>query len=155
VVSRHRIRVAAIVGALALPLALGGCVTATACVSWVDHETPQDAFDDAAAVVTAEAEATGTTTTLFGAQVPLYELTIDEVLKGPIDPGSLDVASTQVTCSAAGQEYPPGGDQLDAAGELIVFLYRDDDGHWRTMTPFDAALPLPDDGTLPFESDDH
>lgn len=149
----HRIRSIAVAASLAFAAAtLTGCVTSRSCVDWVQYATPQDAFDDAAAVVVASSEPTATTVEVYGSQLPVYDLSISEVLKGDVDLGPLQVASTQFTCNGEGDEYPNGHDPLDVGGSLIIFLYRADDGRWRTITPTDGVLPLPADGSLPFET---
>ena len=129
--------------------ALTGCVTPQTCVSWVDFETPQAAYDDAGLVVRGDPGDVVGVRAVFGVASPVHRVEVAEVLKG-VDPGAtIDVAAVPLTCMADGEEFPEG-DPLDVDGELILFLYREPDG-WRLITPFDGVLPVPDDGVLPFE----
>lgn len=122
------------------------------CVTWVSFDPPQAAFDEATAVVIGEPAATGTTVEMFGVAATVHEVAVGEVLKGEIpDAGTIRVASTPMTCTG-GSVYPDG-DPLDVEGEVIVFLHGPEDGVWHTLTPFDGVLPLPGDGTLPFEAE--
>jgi hypothetical protein len=144
--------------AVALAVAAGfgmltGCTTVETCVSWVDYETAQDAFDDTALVVVGTATPTGGTRNVFGTDVPVYAIDVDETLKGSA-PDRLEVTPTPLTCMGDGvSEFVDGVDPLATSDELILFLY-DDEGSWRTITPFDGVLPLRGDGTLPFEVPD-
>jgi len=136
--------------ALLAAATLTGCVTSETCVSWVDFETPQDAYDDARLVVRGEVGAITGTRAVLGVQATVHAVTVVEVLKGD-DPGStIEVASTPITCT--GGELYPDGDPLDVTGDVILFLGDPPDTHgWRLITPFDGVLPAPADGTLPFE----
>jgi hypothetical protein len=132
---------------------LTACTTVETCVSWVDYETAQDAFDDTALVVVGTAEPTGGTRNVFGTNVPVYAIDVAETLKGSA-PDNLEVTPTPLTCMGDGvSEFVDGVDPLATSDELILFLY-DDEGSWRTITPYDGVLPLPGDGTLPFEVPD-
>jgi hypothetical protein len=136
--------------AVLLAGALTGCITKHTCVSWVDFETPQDAYDDARLVVRGAAGEVVGVRDLYGVAAPVHRVEVLEVLGGS-DPGAtIDVASTPLTCMGDAGEYPDG-DPLDVEGELILFLTRAEGGGWRLMTPYDGVLPMPDDGVLPFE----
>ncbi len=77
--------------ALAFTASLAGCATESTCVDWVPYETAQNAYDDAELVVVGTlGEATGSTT-LFGVDVPVHDVTVDEVIKGD-SPGTLQIA---------------------------------------------------------------
>jgi hypothetical protein len=125
------------------------CVTQQACVSWVDFETPQDAFDDAELVVVGTALPTGDTRQVFGVPMPVYAVDVAETLKGDA-PDDLQVTPAPLTCMGGASEFPDGVDPLATDEVLVLFLHPDDSG-WRLITPFDGALPLPEDGSLPFE----
>lgn len=125
--------------------------TSESCVSWVDVADPQRAFDEADAVVIGTAQPTGDTTEMLGVDATVHELAVDDVIKGDLGKQtSLRVASTPVTCSGGGSY--PDGDPLVVAGPVIVFLHTPDGGEaWSLITPFDTVLPLPADGSLPFD----
>ena len=132
---------------------LTACVRTETCVSWVDYETAQDAFDDTALVVVGTAEPAGAMRNVFGTDVPVYAIDVAETLKGSA-PDRLEVTPTPLTCMGDGvSEFVDGVDPLATSDELILFLY-DDEGSWRTITPYDGVLPLAEDGTLPFEVPD-
>lgn len=125
--------------------ALSGCAAATTCVSWVDYETVQAAYDDSTLVVSGTALPSTRTVSVFGLDVPQHEIAVDEVLKGEVD-GTLLVAGAPQTCPG------PGPDQLERDDAIILFLIHDA-GTWRMITPYDGVVPLPADGTLPFAPD--
>lgn len=137
--------------ALLLAASLTGCITQHTCVSWVDFETPQDAYDDALLVVRGvETEIVGVRD-LYGVAAPIHRIQVTEVLGGE-DPGAtVDVASTPMTCMGDEVGEYPDGDPLEVEGEIILFLSRAEGGGWRLITPFDGVLPVPGDGVLPFE----
>lgn len=121
------------------------------CVSWVWFDTPADALDDADVAVRTDGPlpATGTAE-LFGVDARVHAVTVTEVLKGTaVRVGDeLEVASTPVTCTG-GEDYPDG-DPLDASGDLVLLLHRDDDADvWRTITPGQGVLPATVDGQVP------
>lgn len=132
---------------------LTACVRMETCVSWHVYDDPQAAFDDTALVVAGTAEPTGATRNVFGTDVPVYAIDVDETIKGSA-PDRLEVTPTPLTCMGEGvSDFVDGVDPLATSDELILFLY-DDAGSWRTITPYDGVLPLPEDGTLPFEVPD-
>jgi hypothetical protein len=137
--------------AAVVAVSLSGCIRVESCPGWVDFETPQDLYDDARLVVTGEAEPAGGDVLLYGAEATVYRIHVDDVLKGDPGDGDLLVASTPFSCG--GQNDPsPDGDPLDIDGEVILFLFRTEAGDgWRTATPLQGVLPMPDDGVLPFE----
>ena len=123
--------------------ALSGCATVNTCVSWVDYETVQAAYDDSALVVSGTALPSTGTVNIFGLNVPLHEIDVDEVLKGEVA-GTLLVAGAPQTCPG------PGPDLLERDDAIILFLIHDA-GTWRIITPYDGVVPMPADGTLPFD----
>jgi hypothetical protein len=150
-----RVRGSAIAALVTASVALGmltACVTEHICVSWVDWETPQEAYDDTRLVVVGTAEPTGETREVLGVAMPVYAIDVAETLKGET-PDDLTVTPAPLTCMGDASEFPDGVDPLATDEELILFLYPDE-RTWRLINPFDGALPVPDDGVLPFEVDD-
>ena len=150
-----RVRGSAIAALVTASVALGmltACVTEHICVSWVDFETPQEAYDDARLVVVGTAEPTGGSRNVLGVAMPVYAIEIADTLKGEA-PDDLTVTPAPLTCMGDASEFPDGIDPLATDEELVLFLNRDD-GVWRLLTPTDGVLPVPDDGMLPFEVDD-
>ena len=124
---------------------VAGCATASTCVSWVDYETPQAAYNDSTLVVTGTALPATGTVRIFGLDVPQHPVLVDDLLKGEYTEPLL-VAGAPQTCPG------PGPDQLDRDDTVILFLIRDTDaGTWRMITPYDGVVPLPADGTFPFD----
>jgi hypothetical protein len=149
-----RVRGSAIAALVTASVSLGmltACVTQQMCVSWVDYETPQHSFDDSTLVVVGTAEPTGATRTVLGVPMPVYAIDVAETLKGE-PPDDLLVTPAPLTCMGDASEFPDGVDPLATDDELVLFLQRD--GEWRLLTPYDGALPMPDDGMLPFEVPD-
>lgn len=146
---RVRTTVAVLVSACAVIGMTTACTTEQTCVSWVDFETPQEAFDDARLVVVGTAEPTGATRNVLGVSMPEYSIDVTETLKGEA-PENLRVAPTPLTCMGDASEYPDGVDPLATDDELVLFLHLDD-GDWRPITPIDGVLPMPEDGVLPFD----
>lgn len=150
-----RVRGSALAALVTASVAIGmltACVTEHICVSWVDFETPQDAYDDARLVVAGTAEPTGATRNVLGVAMPVYTIDIAETLKGDA-PDDLTVTPAPLTCMADASEFPDGVDPLATDDELVLFLSLDD-GEWRLITPTDGVLPMPTDGMLPFEVDE-
>lgn len=133
----------------------GGFPRAEACVSWVDFQTPQDAYDDADVVLVGQSSPADGSVDMFGLAAAVHEIAIGGILKGELpDAGRVQVASTPVTCTG-GDTYRDG-DPLDTGGDLILFLREPGDDHgdvWHLITPFDGVFPVPDDGSLPFETE--
>lgn len=131
---------------------LAGCgllPQAQSCVSWVAHETPQEAFDGADLVVTGRVAPAHATRNVFGYRAAVHEVTVVQVLKGSADAEvRLEVASTPETCS--GDEVYPQGDPLDVEGNVVLFLIDPEaTGEWRLLTPFDGVLGAGPDGAPP------
>jgi hypothetical protein len=150
-----RVRGSALAALVTASVALGmltACVTEQTCVSWVDIESPQAAFDDAILVVVGTAEPTGSTRDVFGVPMPVYAIDVGESLKGEA-PDDLTVTPTPLTCMGDASELPDGVDPLATDDEIVLFLYFERDG-WRPITPFDGVLTVPADGVLPFEASD-
>jgi len=146
---RVRSAVAVLVTAGAVLGMQTACVSQQVCVSWVDFETPQDAFEDATLVVVGTAEPTGSTRDVFGVAMPVYAVDVDQTLKGET-PDDLTVTPTPLTCMGDASEFPDGIDPLATDEQLVLFLHREG-SEWRPITPHDGVLPMPDDGVLPFE----
>jgi hypothetical protein len=144
--------IAALVTASVALAMLTACVTEHTCVSWVDFETPQEAYDDARLVVAGTAEPTGATRNVLGVAMPVYAFDVAETLKGEA-PDDLTVTPTPLTCMGDASEFPDGVDPLATDEQLILFLHLDE-GAWRLITPTDGVLPMPGDGMLPFEVED-
>jgi hypothetical protein len=147
-----RVRGSAIAALLTASVSLGmltACVTEQTCVSWVDYETAQEAYDDANLVVVGNAVPTGATRDVFGVPMPVYAIEVSETLKGEA-PAELEVTPTPLTCMGDASQFPDGVDPLATDDELVLFLYFEAAG-WRPITPYDGTLPMPDDGVLPFE----
>lgn len=150
----ERMRFAVAVGGAAI-LLLSGCssneMTVGTCVSWADVSDPQDAFDSAEVVVVGTAEPSAKTASLYGVDAAVHTVNVTDVISGGLEPGSIEVVSTPVTCT--GDEVYPDGDPLDVDGEVIVFLGQGDiEGTWSLTGPRDTVLPLPADGSLPFDT---
>jgi hypothetical protein len=146
---RVRTTVAAVITACVMLGMSTACVRTGTCVSWVDFETPQEAFDDAQLVVVGTAEPTGATRDVIGVSMPVYAIDVAETLKGEaLD--DLQVTPAPLTCMGDASEFPNGVDPLASDDELVLLLYLDDSG-WRLLNPYDGVLPVPDDGVLPFE----
>lgn len=143
------------VGVLA-SIGLAGCdllPTAQTCVSWVAHETPQEAFDAAGLVVVGRVAPAHTTRSVFGYRTAVHEVTVAQVLKGDAEVKErLEVASTPITCM--GDEVYPEGDPLDVAGDVVLFVTDTEaTGEWRLLTPFEGVLAAgPDGGPPPLDA---
>jgi hypothetical protein len=137
---------------------LGGCALVgsggtqgATCVSWVWFESPADALTAADVVVRTDGAAGARgTVDAFGVAAAVHTIRVAGVLQGPgVEIGDqVDVVSTPVTCTGGGAY--PDGDPLDAPGDLVLLLHRDEDlGAWRTLTPGQGAVPPAADGGLP------
>ena len=131
---------------------LSGCVTSMSCAGWIFFESPADLAKDARLVVVGESENTGETVQLMGVQAAVHEIAVEEVLKGELDGDAIRVASTPDACSAVEGTYYPEGDPLAVDGPAEFFIYYHE-GVWRSPTPFQGAIPIPDDGILPWDPD--
>ena len=141
---------------LAAVVLLSGCSQGQpavgTCVSWADLSDPQDAYDAAEVVVIGTVEPASTTAPMFGVDAAVHDVAVVEVLKGDPPPREIQVVSTPVTCM--GDEVYPDGDPLDVDGDVIIFIATGDaDGAWNLISPSDAVLPVPADGTTPFETE--
>lgn len=144
-------------GVVVLGAAVCGCtvggpsvVDVEACVLWEDDSDPQHAYEASDAVAVGTVLRADGTVSMYGLDAAVHEVAVTEVVKGAIDGDVIKVAATPVTC--AGATYPDG-DPLDVTGPVIVFLSapNDDTPVWRLIAPSDAVLPLPADGTMPFD----
>lgn len=131
--------------ALALTAPLTGCATQSTCVDWVSYETAQNAYDDATLVVVGTVGDSIGSTVLFGVDVPLHDVEVEEVLKGN-SPATLQVAGAPTTCDAE-----PAADSL-ATDERVVLLLTNDGGTWRTLTPDAGVLLAPRGEPLPVDA---
>lgn len=150
-----RVRGSAIAALVTASVTLGmltACVTEHICVSWIDWETPQEAYDDSRLVVVGTAEPTGASRNVLGVAMPVYAIDVAETLKGEA-PDDLTVTPAPLTCMGDASEFPDGVDPLATDDELVLFLHLDE-GTWRLINPYDGALPVPADGMLPFEVED-
>lgn len=135
-------------------LALTGCsvlqVGGGQCVDWVAYDTPSQAAKDAAVVAIVRVQDRSGEADLYGESAHLWSVAVEKVLSGDgIAPGeAVVVASTPETCS--GSPYPQG-DPLQALAntELVVLLHQEPGGRWRTITPWQGAVPPAGDGGLP------
>jgi hypothetical protein len=149
-------RGSAVLAVVALTVsAAAGCAVVgertVACVEWVWFDTPADALDDATVAVRTDGPAPVVgTADLFGVDARVHAVRVVEVLKGSdVRAGDeLAVAATPATCT--GEEVYPDGDPLDASGDLVLLLHRDEDaGLWRTITPEHGVVPATVDGHVP------
>lgn len=122
------------------------------CVSWVDVSDPQAAYDYADAVVIGTASPTSDAIRMYGVDAAVHEITVAETVKGNHEPGIVRVASTPITCTS-GDTYPDDN-PLDVDSAVIVFLQAPEgEDAWSLITPIDTVIPVPGDGTLPFETE--
>lgn len=111
---------------------------AQSCVSWAGYDSVDAVFTDSELVVRGTVTPTRKTTQLLGYEAAVHTVAVREVLKGDATAGTtLPVASIPVTCS--GDNVYPEGDPLDVAGEVVLFITRDESGVWRTLTPFEGV----------------
>lgn len=145
--------VLALVGGLALA---GGAasgflllVKAQTCVSWAVYETPNEAFEAAALVVSGTVAPARATRDVFGYQAAVHKVRVAQVLKGDAVEGStVEVAATPETCG--GGEVYPNGDPLDVDGTLTLFLIESESsGQWRLLSPFSGVLAGDETGASP------
>jgi hypothetical protein len=152
---RHALLPSATLALVALASATTGCAVVgerfETCVSWVTFDTPADALADAALAVRTEGPTpVAGTAEVFGIDARVHTVTVAEVVTGAgVRAGDeLEVISTPVTCT--GGEVYPDGDPLDASGDLVLLLHRDDaTGAWRTITPGQGVVPATVDGQVP------
>lgn len=127
------------VTALAVSIGLSSCAIAQprACASWVDYVTTAEMEEAASDVVVSDSVDARGTEKLFGVDAAAYDITVAETHKGAIETGSeIRVISTPGSC---GSNFYPEGDQLGAAGPLRLYLTKNDDGTFQTLTPFDGV----------------
>lgn len=145
-------RVARLAGAvvvLALAQSLTACTTEHVCVSPHWYDSVDELADDADLVVTGQVIGTDGTERLYALDATVHVVEVDRVLKGDIEAGELRVVSTPETCSG-GRGLYPDGDPLDTDDEVQMFLHRDKT-FWRTQTSLQGVVPIPADGTLPWD----
>lgn len=123
-------------------------LTSETCVSWVDFDSAEAAFDDASVVVIGYATPTAITSEVLGIDARVYEVQIGEVLKGDVAPGEIiSVVSTPVTCTG-GDPYS-FGDPLDTSAEIVLLLNQPAGAeHLQPLTPLWGVIPLADDPGL-------
>jgi hypothetical protein len=140
----------ALVGALVgLPF-VSGCtlLQEATCVDWVNFASPEATAEDADVIVVGTVTGTTESTTLYGVSATVHEFSVDQVLKGELSDPTILVTSTPETCTPGGS-YPTG-DPLDSDSRVELFL--DPEGStWRTITPWDGVVVVPDGGPLPWE----
>lgn len=141
---------------LAAVMLLSGCshgqLATSTCVSWAEMSDPQDAYDAADIVVIGTVEPASVTAPMLGVDAAVHDVAVAEVLKGDPPPREIQVVSTPVTCM--GDEVYPDGDPLDVDGDVIIFIaVGEADEAWNLISPSGAVLPVPADGTMPFETE--
>lgn len=136
-----------VVGLAVLSAGLAGCgadgipfVEAQACASWVSFDTDDERAASAEAVVVTRALEPDGTERILGYDANAYVVTVDVAEKGDLRAGdTIRVGSTADNCS----DRPYGdGDPMLGDGPLRLFL-SEDEGQWRTLTPFDGVRPAP------------
>jgi hypothetical protein len=129
--------------ALLVAVGLSSCAIAQprACASWVDYVTTAEMEEAASDVVVSDSVDARGTEMLFGVDAAAYDVTVAETHKGVIEPGrEIRVISTPDSC---GSNFYPEGDQLGGAGPLRLYLTKNDDGTFQTLTPFDGVESAP------------
>ena len=149
--SRARVGAAGVVIAALAASALTGCATAS-CGGWVHYESPADLARDATLVVVGVASETDETVRLMGVTAAVHEIVVEQVLKGELDELTIGVGSTPDACSYDDSTYYPEGDPLDIDGRAEFFLTTREGG-LATLTPFQAAIPIPEGSELPWDPD--
>jgi hypothetical protein len=120
---------------------LSACATPTpiACAAWPDYVSSTDMEEAATDVVVTDSPRASGTESMLGVDAAAYNVTVAEVEKGGIRMGTeIRVASTPDSC---GSNFYPEGDQLDAPGPLRLYLLKNDQGTFQTLTPFDGVEP--------------
>ena len=147
-----RIRSSLAVISLLGTAALSGCMSVQGCAGWHFYDTPADLARDARLIVIGESTDTGETMQVMGVQAAVHEIAVDEVLKGELDEETIRVASTPDACSGVEGTYYPQGDPLAVEGPAEFFIMYHE-GVWRSPTPLQGAIPIPEDGVLPWDPD--
>jgi hypothetical protein len=134
---------------LGLPF-VAGCTTESSitCFDWVDYASPEATAADADLVIIGTVTGSTESVTFSGSPATAHELTVERVLKGELSEETILVTSTPETCTSNGP-YPTG-DPMDSVARIELFLHSED-GTWRTITPRDGAVVVPDGGPLPWE----
>jgi len=120
---------------------LSACVSPppVPCASWPDYVTSADMQEAASHVVVSDSARASGTESMSGVGAAAYDVTVTEVEKGDAEPGTeIRVISTPDSC---GSNYYPEGDQLETPGPLRLFLVKNDEGAFQTLTPFDGVEP--------------
>jgi hypothetical protein len=90
-------------------------------------------------VVVSDSPRASGTDLMLGVDAAAYDITVAEVEKGGIRTGTvIRVVSTPDSC---GSNLYPEGDQLDTLGPLRLYLFKNDQGTFQTLTPFDGVEP--------------
>lgn len=129
------------VTALVVAAGLSACATPApvACASWPDYVSSTDMEEAATDVVVSDSVRANGTDLMLGVDATSYDVTVAEVEKGGVSTGTeIRVVSTPDSC---GPNFYPEGDQLDAPGPLRLYLFKNDQGTFQTLTPFDGAEP--------------
>jgi len=118
---------------------LSACVSPppVPCASWPDYVTSADMQEAATDVVVSDSARSSGTESMFGVDAAAYDVAVTEVEKGDTGPGTeIRVVSTPDSC---GSNYYPEGDQLETAGPLRLYLVKNGQGSFKTLTPYDGV----------------
>lgn len=123
---------------LATPM-LAACTANESCYDWGVYDSVERMHDDATLVVEAARIEPAGATSWSGARANVYD-----VVAAPVEPDGgvremaleLRVLSTPETCS--GETYPDG-DPMLGARDVRLYLFEEDDGTLRTLTPFQGV----------------
>jgi hypothetical protein len=130
--------------------ALTGCnvVTTSTCVDYIGYENPAAMAEAAALVVVGTQRPTEKTAELSGARLPVFEVTVETVLKGN-EPGAvIEVVSPPADCFVAGSTVDSA---LLGSSERTEFFLREFDGRWLTLSPMQGAEPALPGSPLPWD----
>ena len=133
-------------------LMLSGCnafTTTVTCIDYIDLSDHAVKAGVAELVFVGEVTGTDGVTELSGVDAAAHTVRIDEVLKGEFSESEIRVVSVSDPCSGKDQDYP-GGDPLDRTGPAEFFLVKNE-GVWTTLSPYEGAVTIGDDGMLPWD----
>jgi hypothetical protein len=146
---RKTVTLAVAVALLGLPFVVGCTYESTkTCFDWVDYGSPEATAADADLVIIGTVTGQNQSVDFSGNPATAHEVTVEQVLKGDYTASTILVTSAPETCGANGPY--PAGDPLDATGRIELFLHSED-RTWRTITPWDGVVVVPDGGPLPWE----
>ena len=129
--------------------ALSGCgLTSSACIDYIQYETPAAMAEAADLIVVGTQTATDRTTDLYGARLLVFEVTVENVLKGEAQDGVIEVVAPPGDCFESGSTVE--GELLGDAGHTEFFLL-DGKSQWLTLSPFQGAEPVVSGSPLPWE----